>query len=142
EVEPLTYYGVTRALKEFKDRREGLGILTTSTIRSFDDSGLKNALNSSSFLAVSDGWVFLDRRKTWVISGWSAVSRINGTEARITDVQTNSTHYFQRPDAGYLGVDPHATSLTGFGSRYWLNKQNGSSFGNAAIGFISPGFDA
>jgi hypothetical protein len=138
EIEPMTYYGVTRALKEFKDRRQGFGLMTATTVRSFQDQTLRDQLNSSSILAVSDGWVFLDQKKTWVISGWSALSRVNGTEARLNDLQTNSVHYFQRPDAG--GVKPR-TSLTGGGMRYWLNKQNGSSFGNAAVGFMTPGLE-
>jgi hypothetical protein len=47
----------------------------------------------------------------------------------------------QRPDADHVEVDPTATSLTGFGSRLWLNKQKGSTFMNAAVGYMDPKFD-
>jgi hypothetical protein len=66
---------------------------------------------------------------------------VHGTQQRITDLQNSSRHYFQRPDANHVEVDPNATSLTGYGSRLWLNKQKGKSFANAALGFMDPGLD-
>ena len=69
------------------------------------------------------------------------MTNIHGTAAQITNVQTNNLHYFQRPDAAHVEVDPNATSLTGFGSRYWLNKQKGSWICNAGLGFMDPKFD-
>ena len=144
EVEPLTYYGVIRGQKEFKDRRQGLGAMTTVASRMFDDPRLEDELNSQSIMTGLDGWFFLDKDKEWVISGWSAMSHVRGTEARITALQQGSRHYLQRPDApdnDYYGVDPTATSLTGFGSRLWLNKQKGNVFGNAALGFMDPKFE-
>jgi hypothetical protein len=113
----------------------------SAVLRSFEDPILKDQLNGQSFVAGMDGWTFLDHNQEWVISGWSVLSHVRGTEARITALQEGSRHYFQRPDVSYLGVDTTATSLTGFGSRYWLNKQKGNVFGNAAVGFQSPKFD-
>ncbi len=141
EVEPETFYGVVRGLREFNNRRQGFGLMGTMADRLFQDRGLEDQLNGQSYVGVADGWTFLDRRQTWVISGWSAVTHIRGTAAQMTNVQTNSLHYFQRPDAPHLGVDANATSLTGFGSRYWLNKQKGSWLCNAALGFMDPKFD-
>jgi len=141
EVEPLTYYGVTRGLEEFNDRRQGFGLMSTVAARSFKDESLRNDLNSHSVMGGFDGWTFLDKDKVWVISGWTAMSNIAGTPQRITSVQENSRHYFQRPDASYLHVDTTLTSMTGFGSRYWLNKQKGNGIFNAALGYMSPSFD-
>jgi hypothetical protein len=144
EVEPLTYYGVIRGQKEFKDRRQGLGAMTTVASRMFDDPRLEDELNRQSIMTGLDGWLFLDRDKEWVVSGWTAMSHVRGTEARITALQQNSRHYLQRPDAPdnhWYGVDPGATSQTGFGSRLWLNKQKGNVFGNAALGFMDPRFE-
>jgi len=144
EVEPLTYYGVVRGQKEFKDRRQGLGAMTTVASRMFDDPRLVDELNRQSIMTGLDGWFFLDQDKEWVISGWSAMSHVRGSEARMSALQRSSRHYLQRPDAPdnrWYGVDPDATSLTGFGSRLWLNKQKGNVFGNAALGFMDPRFD-
>jgi hypothetical protein len=141
EIEPLTYYGIARTQKEFKNRQYGLGFMGSAVLRSFDDPILKDQLNNQSFVAGMDGWAFLDKQQEWVISGWSVLSHVRGTEARMTALQEGSRHYFQRPDVNYLGVDTTATSMTGFGSRYWLNKQKGNIFGNAAVGFQNPEFE-
>jgi hypothetical protein len=141
EIEPVTYYGVVRGLGEFNDRRQGLGLMGTLTARSFDDPSLRDQLNSESFVAAMDGWTFLDQSKTWVISGWSAVTHVLGSQTQMQNVQTSRVHYLQRPDAGHVELDPNATSLTGFGSRYWLNKQKGSWICNAALGFMDPKFE-
>jgi hypothetical protein len=141
EVEPLTYYQVTRALKEFKDSRAGLGLVSTAVVRSLDDSPLDDQLNRSSLMGGIDGWYFLDSKKVWVLSGWTAASNVQGSSQRMLAVQRSSRHYFQRPDAEKVSVDTSATSLTGFASRVWLNKQSGAVMSNSGIGFISPRFE-
>jgi hypothetical protein len=60
----------------------------------------------------------------------------------MTALQTSSLHYFQRPDADYIEVDPEATSLSGWAGRLYLNKQKGNIVFNAALGAVSPGFHA
>jgi hypothetical protein len=141
EIEPLAFYGVYRAQKEFPQGRQGLGFLATVAARDFDDLALRDARNSSSLAFGADGWVFLDSSKTWVTTGWVGMSRIAGTAARITSVQRNPIHYFQQPDAEHVSVDSSLTSLGGFAARWTLAKQKGASFVNAALGVISPGFD-
>jgi hypothetical protein len=141
EIEPLTYYGVARGLKERRGGYNGLGLMTTLVQRRFAGSGLTDLLNDQSLMTGLDGWHFLDRKKLWVLSGWAAMSRVAGTEARMTALQRNSRHYLQRPDARNLDVDSSATSLTGFGARVWLNKQQGNLISNSAIGLMSPKFD-
>jgi hypothetical protein len=141
EVEPRTYYGVFRTQNEMNGGRQGLGIIATTTARDFNDLRLKDEINSTAFGLGMDGWTFLDKDKTWVITGWGGFSSIQGTEARITDVQQNSLHYFQRPDATHLSVDSNATSLQGFAGRVALHKQKGDWRVNSAIGVISPGYD-
>ena len=141
EVEPLTYYGVARGQKEFKQGYNGLGLMTTLVQRRFGHDGLEDQLNRQSLMAGLDGWHFLDRKKVWVLSGWAAVSRVTGTEARMIGLQQGPQHYLQRPDARNLGVDYRATALDGYGARVWLNKQEGNFFSNSAIGLMSPKFD-
>jgi len=140
-VEPLTYYGVVRGLKQLKGGYNGLGVLTTLVQRRFVDDGLEDALNRQSLMAGLDGWHFLDRKKLWVLSGWVGMSRVAGTEQRMINLQRSSVHYLQRPDADHLGVDSSATSLTGYGGRLWLNKQEGNVLFNSGVGMLSPKFD-
>ena len=141
EIEPLAGYGVFRAQKEFDKGRQGLGFITTISARAFDDPALRDFNNSNATVVGADGWTFLDSTKTWVTTGWIATSRIAGTSARMTAVQENSTHYFQKPDASSVEVDPNATSLSGTAGRFTLAKQRGNTFVNSAFGFTSPGFD-
>jgi hypothetical protein len=140
-VEPLTYYGVARGLQERKGGFNGLGLMSTLIQRRFDGTPLRDALNGQSLMAGLDGWHFLDRRKLWALSGWAAMTRAAGTAARMTALQRDPRHYLQRPDAEHLGVDPDATSLSGYGARVWLHKQEGSLLFNSAVGFMDPKFD-
>ncbi|HVO72765.1 MAG TPA: DUF5916 domain-containing protein [Ignavibacteriaceae bacterium] len=141
EVEPLTYYGIVRAQKEMNEGKQAIGFISTVTVRDFNDNRLRDEINSGAYTFGIDGWTFLDSSKTWVVSGWTGMSHLTGNNQRMIDLQENSLHYFQRPDASYLNVDSTATSLTGFSGRINLNKQKGNFFFNSAVGFISPKFD-
>jgi hypothetical protein len=141
EVEPPAYYGVFRALKEYPGRRHGLGMITTVTYRGLDGSVLRDQFNRDAVVSAIDGWHFLDKNQVWVLSGWAGGSLLQGTAARITDVQIDPVHYYQRPDARSFSVDSNATSLTGYGARVWLNKEKGNWISNSALGMLSPGLD-
>ncbi|HEX2865703.1 MAG TPA: DUF5916 domain-containing protein [Ignavibacteriales bacterium] len=141
EIEPLTYYGVFRAQKDFNNRRQGLGLLATFTERLFNDKSLKSYINGNALTAAMDGWTNLDQEGTFVLNGWGAFSNVTGSTERIVALQRNSGHYFQRPDAKYLRVDSLATHLTGYAGRLVVNKNRGPWVFNSAVGFLSPGFE-
>ncbi len=141
DLEPRTLWGDLTTLKDFADRRAGLGFKVNGAAREFDEDGMVDAYNRNSLFAGLDGWWFLDAKKKWVVSGWSGLSTISGSQARISDVQQSSRHYFQRPDAKEFRYDPERTSLTGTGTRLWLNKQTGNVIFNAAAGYMSPSFE-
>ncbi len=141
EVEPSTYYGVVRIRKDFNQGLQGLGLLSTFTNRFFKDENLKNYLNRDALVVGADGWTFLDEERTYVLTGWSAISRVSGDQNRMIALQRGSAHYFQRPDASHLGVDSSATSLTGYAGRLMLNKNRGEFTVNAALGWLSPEFE-
>ena len=141
EIEPLTYYGIFRAQRDFNSGDQGLGILSTYTNRLFNNVDLKNSINKSAFVAAADGWTFLDKDNTYVLTGWGAVSSVAGSKERITALQESPTHYFQRPDVSYISVDSSAVSLTGYSGRLMLNKNRGRWIFNTAVGFISPKFE-
>ena len=141
EVEPLTYYGVARGLKELSGGRHGLGLMTTLVQRRLGDGVLRDALNEQALVAGLDGWHFFDRGKLWVVNGFGAFSRVTGSEARMIALQRSSRHYFQRPDASHLGVDSSATSLNGLAGRLFLNKERGNVMFNSSLAMSSPGFE-
>lgn len=141
EVEPSTYYGVGRIQRDFNDGKQGIGILATYTQRQFSDNFLRDVLNNNGSFVGVDGWTFLDTSKTWVVTGYGNISHIEGSPQRITSIQTNSQHYFQRPDASHIKVDTNATSLTGYAGRFYLIKQKGNFFFNSSFGFIDPNYE-
>jgi uncharacterized protein DUF5916/cellulose/xylan binding protein with CBM9 domain len=141
EMEPLTYYGVYRAQKEMAGGRHGLGFIGTLTARAFDDPQLRNELSTNAEGFGIDGWTTLDRNGVWVVSGWGGLSRSAGNTERMQAFQESSVHYFQRPDAAYLGVDSAVTSLAGYAARVSLNKQKGNWMFNSAVGLVDPKFD-
>jgi hypothetical protein len=140
-VEPFTSYNVLRLRREGGGGRQSLGLIGTGTFRRLDGTGLEHQLNRRALTGGIDGYTWLDRSGMWVLTGWAGASRVDGTAAQITSVQENSTHYFQRPDAGHVSVDSLATSLDGWAGRVWLNKQRGDWLVNAAVGAIEPGFE-
>ncbi len=141
EVEPLTYYGVMRGFREFNEGRQGIGLMSTAVVRDLRTPGLQSILNKNAFSLAADGWAFLDAARTWVLNGWLGASQVKGTREEIFRLQQAPQHYFQRPDATYLHLDPNATSMSGWAGRFTLNKQSGNFMFNAALGAISPGFE-
>jgi hypothetical protein len=142
EVEPLSNYSVLRARKEFNQGRQGVGVLATSMLRNLRTDNLKDILNSDALALAVDGWSFLDKNKTWVLTGWLGTTRVQGSKEDILNLQQSPQHYFQRPDAGYLKLDPQATSLSGWAGKFTLNKEKGNFVINAALAAVSPGFDS
>ncbi len=141
EVEPFSYYGVLRTLKEFNEGKQGIGFMATSVVRDLRNDVLEMIMNRSAFSLGLDGWSFLDNSKTWVLSGWFGGTHVQGNKDTIFRLQRSPLHYYQRPDATHLQLNPDATSLSGWGGRITVNKQKGQFLFNAALGALSPGFD-
>jgi hypothetical protein len=141
EVEPFSYYGVLRTQKEFKEGQRGIGFLATSVIRDLRNDNLAGILNERAFSLAIDGWSFLDKNRNWVFGGWFGGTKVEGSQDEILSLQRSSLHYFQRPDATHVKVDENATSLSGWGGRFSLEKQKGRFLMQAALGILSPGFD-
>lgn len=141
EVEPSTYYGVFRAQKDLAQGRHGFGILATGVMRNLENPTLAGILNKNAFSLAFDGWSFLDEKRNWVVGGWVGGTRVEGTPQDILRLQNSSIHYFQRPDASHVEVDPLATNLSGWGGRFTLGKQTPPVLLLFSAGVLSPGFN-
>jgi len=136
-VEPLTAYSIGRVRREFKNQ-SSLGFIVTSVNRQTVDA--LNFLPSSATTGGVDWDLRVESR--YSVTGFLSGSSVRGDAAAITDVQENSRHYFQRPDATTFEVDETATSLNGGSGRVSLAKIGGQHVRfNTQVGFKSPGFD-
>ncbi|PYQ01500.1 MAG: hypothetical protein DMF83_25480 [Acidobacteria bacterium] len=140
EIEPLTNYFVGRAHREAS--RGGLGVMATSVLRNFREPALRDFLAGQAWVGGIDGYVFLDKKKDWVVTGRVAASRLDGSAAAIEGIQRSAQHYFQRPDARTVRLDPSATSLSGWTGAVNLNRQGGRIRFNGALWGVSPGFES
>lgn len=142
EVEPFSDYAVLRAQKDFRQGRQGLGFIATGVFRDLGGEDLGSILGRRALVLGADGWLQLGKKQDWALTGWLGASRVTGSRDCIAALQRAPRHYFQRPDAGHLSLDDAATSLAGWAGRVALNRQKGSWVFNAALGGISPGFEA
>jgi hypothetical protein len=105
-----------------------------------DAEGLAAALPGSAYTGGAD-WD-LRFRKRYAFTGYLAGSTVRGTPEAIAEVEQNSRHYFQRPDATAFTLERGATSLDGVSGRFRLGKIGGQRTRfNSEVGFKSPGFD-
>ena len=142
EVEPFSHYGVARGLKEFGEGRSGLGFIATSVLRDLRPGALEDSISRDALALGVDGWTFLDKDRGWALAGWGGLTTVRGSREAMTALQLSPLHYFQRPDADWVAVDENATSLSGWAGRLYVNKQKGNIVFNAAVGAMSPGFEA
>ena len=143
-VEPASSYSLVRGQRDFLKGRRGLGFMGTFVKRDLANTGLQAQLNDHAAAFGVDGWTSFGNanEKVWALTGRMSFSSVSGSRARMLALQRGSQHYYQRPDATHVEVDPNATRLSGYTYRVALNREKGPFLFNAAYGVISPGFDS
>ena len=139
-VEPLTNYFTTRVKRSTADGTTALGGLVTAVHRALDDEALALRLRSDAVVAGGDF------RREWGNRDYSFVAQAVGSAIRgrsevITAAQRSSARYFQRPDAGHLGVDSLATSLVGYSGFIALGKFAGDWQRNLTLSATNPSYE-
>jgi hypothetical protein len=140
EIEPATNYFVGRLRREVQ--RAGVGLIATAVNRNLRDSVLRDELVRQAYVAGGDGYFFFDRKREWVVSGQMSASRVSGSAAAVKSLQEDPRHYFQRPDAPEVHLDPTRTSMSGWSGRATLNRNSGNWTVNATLWGVSPGFES
>ncbi len=110
--EPFTNYFVGKVAQDFNEGATVLSGTLTSVTRKLDGTGLEDQYHSD---ALSGGISFLHtwKNREYQIKANLAFSNVKGTATKIEDTQSSFEHYFQRPDADYIDIDPTLTSLGG-----------------------------
>ena len=68
-------------------------------------------------------------------------SHVAGDTAAIARIQRGSAHFFQRPDADHIELDPTRTSLSGWSAALRGGKRTGTWRWNHGVWMDSPGFE-
>lgn len=138
--EPFTNYFVARVEQDIDKGNTVVGGLFTATNRD---------INSVNFITLPasayTGGVNMTRywhQKNYFFTFRGIFSSIHGSKESITELQTSSTHNFQRPDAAHLKVDSTRTSLSGQGGTLEFGKFGGGHLRMLSwITWSSPGLD-
>jgi hypothetical protein len=139
-IEPLTNFFVLRAQQDYNRGATTLGGMLTAVKRDIKDAHLSFLHDS----AYTGGLDFLHtwRNKTYFFSLKTIYSRVEGSPGAILETQLSSVHYFQRPDAEHVEVDPTRTSLSGTGGAVEVGKQGGGPWQYVAgFNWRSPGLE-
>jgi hypothetical protein len=140
-VEPLTNYLVARARKDTHQGRTSVGGMITAVDRRLDTDPLRSALRSAAYAGGGDFRLESETR-AWVLRGSAVYSYVAGSPAAMVATQTAGNHFFQRPDATHLEVNPDATSLTGYSVGAAVERQGGRHWrGSLAVAATSPAFE-
>jgi hypothetical protein len=124
-VEPFGSYTAARLHKDWDKGNTSLGGMLTSTHRWAGGAPLASFLPSQATTGGIDFTrYFADR--AWVLEANGVASHVTGDPAAILGLQRSAVHYYQRPDASHLGVDPNATSLSGHGGMVRFGRSDTS----------------
>ena len=141
QVAPTTNYVVGRIQKDWGKGNTYMGGMFTSTHRWLPDEATLHVLPDDAFTGAVDGAHFFKNR-SYVVEGKGYFSRVSGDSLAIRELQTNPVHYFQRPDADHLEVDPTATSLSGWGGTARVARYGNSKWlWSEEARFMSPGLE-
>lgn len=142
DVEPLAGYGVVRLQQEFGKDASTAGIILTGVERDLDSgSDLDDILRTRAFTGGTD-WNLRFQGGKYQIGANAGFSYVEGSAAAIEETQTSSRRYYQRPDNDYVDFDPSRTSLTGWTSTLWFEKNSGKHWlWGGGAGAESPGFE-
>lgn len=142
DIEPPTAYGVLRLQQEFGEEASAAGIILTGVGRDLKSgTPLADQLHKEAFSGGAD-WSIRFKDGMYQLEGFAGFSHVRGDTAAIFRTQRSSTHYYQRPDAGHIMLDPTRTSLSGYTAETNFSKETGRHWlwgGGAQV--ESPGFE-
>jgi len=138
-IEPLTNYLVARAQQDINKGNTLVGGMLTATNRKIDDPRLK-WLHDDSYTGGVDlthNW----KERKYYVSAKAMFSHNVGSTKAITNTQTSSERYFQRPDNDHANVDSTRKSLTGSGGAVVIGKRSGKLVYDLGYSWVSPEFE-
>lgn len=139
-VEPLSNYIVARVEQDINKGNTVVGGIFTATNRDINSENFIPLPASAYTGGVNMSHYWDNKNYGFTMKG--IFSTIHGSTESITELQTSSTHNFQRPDATHLKVDSSLTSLSGQGGTLEFGKFGGGHLRVLTwITWSSPGLD-
>jgi len=141
-VEPATGYGVVRLNQELGSGGSTAGVILTGVERDMPFGGnLDNLLRRRALTGGTD-WNLKFNDQKYELGGNVGFSRVEGSRESMLNTQESSARFYQRPDADYVELDTTLTSLSGWTSDLWFEKNSGKHWlWELAVSAESPGFE-
>ncbi|HTM04870.1 MAG TPA: DUF5916 domain-containing protein [Vicinamibacterales bacterium] len=137
---PRTIFGVGRVEQEFGAPGSFAGLMATMVHRDLADGDPLGGLLTHDAVSVSGDAVV--RFGDYELQSYLGLAQVSGEAPAITRLQRSSARYFQRPDAGYVEVDPLRTSMTGAKGGASFRTQNARHWSwEAGTTIESPEFE-
>ncbi len=138
--EPLSNYFVGRLEKEYDDGNTKIGGMFTATNRQIKDDYLDILPRSAYTGGINFDHSWNNRKYTFSVKLMG--SSVQGSAAAISELQTASSRYFQRPDATHMEYIPNLTQLVGHAGSVWVGKFSSGGLSYVAwLSWQSPGFE-
>ncbi|MEM1128792.1 MAG: DUF5916 domain-containing protein [Bacteroidota bacterium] len=140
-VEPRAGYLAVAAQQEFGRDQSTVSFIGTTVLRDqASDAPTASVLNNEA-LAGRVAWNLRRQGGAYEFRGEVGTTHVQGTPERIANLQRNSAHFFQRPDAEHVRFDPTRTQLTGYAGFVALLKNSGSWVGNSFLVYETPEYE-
>lgn len=138
-VEPLTNYVVGRVQQDVNEGNALIGGMVTATNRVLDEDHFDYLHENAYSGGIDFTQNFNDRNYYLTLNG--VFSNVNGSQRAITNTQTSSERFFQRPNNKGNSVDTTRTSLTGTSASAAFGKRNGNIIFQTGATMRSPQFE-
>jgi hypothetical protein len=139
-VAPRTAYAVARVGQELGSQGSTAALMATAVHRPLSAGDpLASLLTRTAFSLSGDAVIRLGRHE---VQGFLGASHVEGEPAAIERLQRSSARYYQRPDAGYVRLDPARTALAGAKGGLSIERQASQHWlWEASVQFETPGFE-
>ncbi len=137
-VAPLTAWSAARV--EHQVGPSVIGATVTAVARSLRGTELGPLLPSSALVAAADARLRTEDRE-YELAFTGGATTVGGSGSAIELVQTSSAHWFQRPDADHVEVDPTRHRMTGWQAGAFAGKRAGLWQGAATVNAESPAYE-
>jgi hypothetical protein len=140
-VAPRTGYSVVRLQQQFGANASTVGVILTGLRRDLSARDFTASVLTRDAHSGGVDWRLRWKRGEYDWSGYAGFSHIAGDTAALNAIQQSSRHYFQRPDAKRVRLDPLRTALLGFTAGTGVSKLAGTWRWDVDFGTESPGLE-